>query len=535
METQSMTRYRTEQRAPNTPREVAGILFRHRRLLAISFLATFAGVAIVTLLFGVRYKAHTEILVKQQRQETAVSADGNTEELSKDDQARAREINTEVELLSSNDLLEQIVKDTHLDEKEMHFWNQWIPTERGQEAAVAKAVRKLKDKMEVDSVPDSNIIEVTYPSRDPELAAQVLQELDKLYIAKHVAVNRPAGVVDFFDKQTKSYEGQLTDAESRLASFDLEQNAASPDLERDILLKKANDFDGELQEARADISQTEKRIRALNGLLTSTPERLSTQQTMSDNQQLLANLKTSLTDLEKNRTDLLEKYQPDYRPVKEVEKQIAQTQAAITAAEGNPLRQVTTDQNPTHELLQSELAKSKADLEALHAKVAATQPIVQTYSQAALQLDQKDLKRQDLMRSVKTAEQNYLLYLNKREQARINDALDKQRILNVAISEAATVPALPIVSPLLYILAGGLLALMVSMGSAFAADYFDQSFRTPDEVIRYLDMPVLAAFPKNGHAPRFALPTGHAGDLREAPNGMTGKKRLFSSKNQDRN
>ncbi len=535
MEGQSITTYRAPRRAPNTPREVAGILFRHRRLLAISFLATFAGVAVVTLLFGVKYKAHTEIIVKQQRPENVVSVDGNTGDPPKDDQARAREINTEVELLSSNDLLEQVVKATNLDQDEIHFWNRWIPTERGQEAAVAKAVRKLHDKIEVNPVPDSNIIEVSYSRRDPEVAAQVLQQLDQLYIAKHVAVNRPPGVVDFFDQQTQTYQTQLADAESRLASFDLEQNAAAPDLERDILLKKANDFDGELQEARADISQTEKRIRALNGLLTSTPERLSTQQTVSDNQQLLANLKTSLADLEKNRTDLLDKYQPDYRPVKELEKQIAQTQAAIAAAQQNPLRQITTDQNPTHELLQSELAKSRADLESLHAKVTATAPIVQTYSQAALQLDQKQIKRDDLMRTVKTAEQNYLLYLNKREQARINEALDKQRILNVAVSEAATVPALPVVSPLVFLLAGGMLALMISMGSAFAVDYFDQSFRTPDEVIRYLDMPVLAAFPKNGHAPRFALPEGGGFNLKEASHSASGKKRLFSWNKHDDN
>jgi uncharacterized protein involved in exopolysaccharide biosynthesis len=532
---QSITTYRAAPRQPNTPREVIGILFRHRRLLAVSFLATFAGAAIATLLFGVKYKARTEFLIRQQRPDTVVSADGNSPAQGHDDQARAREINTEVELINSNDLLEQVVKATQLDQAESHFWNKWIPTERGQEAATAKAVRKLKNQLAINPVPDSNVIEVTYTSRDPEQAAKVLQELDQQYIAKHVAVNRPPGVVDFFQQQTETYQGQLADAESKLASFDLEQNAAAPDLERDILLRKANEFDGQLKEDQAVISSTQKRIHALNGLLSSTPDRLSTQQTVSDNAQLIANLKTSLADLEKNRTGLLEKYQPDYRPVKEIEKQIAQTKEAIAAAQQNPLRQETTDQNPTHELLQTELARSKADVAALHAKVAATAPIVQSYSKAALLLDQKDIKRQDLIRTVKTAEQNYLLYLNKREQARINDALDSQRILNVAVSEAATVPALPVVSPLLFILAGGVLAVMISMGSAFTADYFDQSFRTPDEVIRYLDMPVLAAFPKNGHAPRFALPSGSVADLGGESSSGRGRKRLFSWNQQDGN
>ena len=67
MQGQSITTYYTLRRAPNTPREVVGIIFRHRRLVVLSFLATFAGVVIATVLFGMKYEAQTEILVKRQR------------------------------------------------------------------------------------------------------------------------------------------------------------------------------------------------------------------------------------------------------------------------------------------------------------------------------------------------------------------------------------------------------------------------------------------------------------------------------------
>jgi hypothetical protein len=33
---------------------------------------------------------------------------------------------------------------------------------------------------------------------------------------------------------------------------------------------------------------------------------------------------------------------------------------------------------------------------------------------------------------------------------------------------------------------------------AFAADYWNPSFRTPEEVESFLDSPVVAAFPKSG-------------------------------------
>ena len=56
------------------------------------------------------------------------------------------------------------------------------------------------------------------------------------------------------------------------------------------------------------------------------------------------------------------------------------------------------------------------------------------------------------MRTAKADEDAYLLYLQKREEARIGDALDQQRILNVAIVEPPVPPALPVHSVLLYLL-----------------------------------------------------------------------------------
>jgi uncharacterized protein involved in exopolysaccharide biosynthesis len=106
--------------------------------------------------------------------------------------------------------------------------------------------------------------------------------------------------------------------------------------------------------------------------------------------------------------------------------------------------------------------------------------------------------QQDLTRAVKASEENYLLYLRKQEEARISDALDSQRIVNVAIAEAATVPALPVHSTGFFVLLGVLIATSVSVASAFVADYIDPRLRTADEVEAVLNTPVLAAIPMTG-------------------------------------
>ena len=198
------------------------------------------------------------------------------------------------------------------------------------------------------------------------------------------------------------------------------------------------------------------------------------------------------------RTGLLSKFQHNYRPVKEVDAQIAQAHAAIAAQQNAPVQEKSTNLNPTHQWLEQELAKAKADLPTLQAQAAATQRIVDRYRNAAVSLAQKDIAYQDLIRSTKVAETNYLLYLKKAEEAHISNALDNKRIDNVAIAEAATVPPFPVHSRRLVLFLGVLLAVLVSMGSAFFADYFDSSFRTADELAAFLNTPVLAAFPNNG-------------------------------------
>src|SRR5207248_9047433 len=114
---------------------------------------------------------------------------------------------------------------------------------------------------------------------------------------------------------------------------------------------------------------------------------------------------------------------------------------------------------------------------------------VANFQSRARSLNDKGIVQQDLLRSTKAAEQNYLLYLRKREESRITDALDRRRILNVAIAQEPLVPALPARSGGRHLPVGTLFALLVAGGATFGAEYFDDSFRTPDEGSRQLRLP----------------------------------------------
>ena len=190
----------------------------------------------------------------------------------------------------------------------------------------------------------------------------------------------------------------------------------------------------------------------------------------ADNTSLLQQLKSTLLELELKRTDLLSKYDPTYVAVKEVDTQIAQARSAIERETASPVLENTTDRNPTYEWLSSELAKANADLPTLEANAKATELAVASYRQKIMDLDQKSIVQQDLVRNVKAEEDNYLLYLKKQEEARIAEQMDDARISNVVISEAAAVPVLPATSPLSIILLGLPLGILMSVGAAFVSD-----------------------------------------------------------------
>ena len=269
---------------------------------------------------------------------------------------------------------------------------------------------------------------------------------------------------------------------------------------RDLTLQKLAEFNSSLQTTRAQIAETETRIRDLQSQESSTSPRLTTQMRKGDDPQVLQQLKGTLVTLELKKTELLTKYQPTYPLVVEIDKQIADTKATLTKEEATPLKEETTDQNPTFGWINEELAKAKADLSGLRAKESATQAIVDLYSTNAKQLDEKGITQQDLLRTQKANEANYLLYLKKGEEARIADALDQSNILNVAVTEPPAIPALPSRSPFLLGIMGFVLAVVASVGVAITLDYMDQSFRTPSEVTAELGIPVLAAVPHHARS-----------------------------------
>jgi uncharacterized protein involved in exopolysaccharide biosynthesis len=485
-----------------TLRDVAAIGFRYRQVIGLCVVGIIFGAVLAAIILP-QYRAEAKFLVTSGRVDPVIAPLPEASNPIANYELTPEQLNSEVELLNSYDLLRKVVVACDLHHSKSYF-GKLIAAARTlgltEDQKIDKATMKLAKEIDIQAVPKTNVIQVAFESADPQVSSGVLASLSSVYLDKNRAVHRASGQFEFFEAQTQIHKRQLEAAESRLA--DLSKNGTVvPEMERDLSLQKLSEFSANLQQTWAAQLEVHRRIHNLLQQASETNPRMNTQVRSADNPQLLQQLKSTLLDLELKRNDLLTKFQPSYRLVLDVDKQIAETLTTINAEYNHPLRDQTTDVNPVHQWLESELAKTRVELSGLQARGEATRRIVEAYEAKVRDLDQKRLVYEDLVRSAKAAEANYLLYLRKQEESRMTDALDEKRILNVAVVEEPIAPALPVHSPLFYGIAGALLAIVLSVGLIFSLEYLHTSFRTPREVENLLQVRVLAALPhQNGNA-----------------------------------
>jgi protein tyrosine kinase modulator len=485
---------RTAELPSLTARDVAAVFFRQRRIFVGSFVLIFLSV----LIYGwvtPSYQAEMRILVRKGRIDPVITpAPTRPPEFTREP-ITEEELNSEAELLRDSDILRTVVEQAHLQLPP----RPWLAAFRDQskQARVERAIRRLDSNLKVEALKKTTVISVDYRSSSPAKAAHVLQVLAAAYLQRQEQIRRPSGEFQFFDQQTKVARHELDEAELQLINFGRNDGVVSASLERDMTLQKLSDAAASELNTRVALAETAQRIQSLEEHLRTLPARATTQIRNTDNPQLLEKLKSKLLELELKRTDLLTKFQPSYRLVQEVDQQIAEAKSAIAAEDESPIRDETTAPEPDHAWAKSELLKAQVEFATLAARAKSDSTMLASYRDSAQQLGEQAIQQQELLQEFNAAEANYLLYAKKREEARISDALDRGGILNVALAEQPTVPALPVRSEWAYGFIGLTVAATCGTGLAFAADRLSPLLRTPDEVSLYLRTPVLASLPRH--------------------------------------
>src|SRR5262249_34170254 len=280
----------------------------------------------------------------------------------------------------------------------------------------------------------------------------------------HMAIHRNRETSRFFTEQAAYYQNELKRAEQALESFVQHNQSSLLPMQKEAALKRGNDIEAAVEDTNSQVRDAEERATELRKQLRALPSVLNTQNRSARNDPLIQNLKSSLLQLQNKRTELLTKYEPGYRLVREVDQQIADTTQAINR-EMNPEVVDRVDAlNPVRQTIEAELFHTESLIAGLRARqrvVAGDHRRYRSKQQVLALLTARD---EDLHRRVKIAEENYLLYQKRQEESRIAEALDRQKFLNVSVVQRAMPAALPDDRHRLFIgLLGVLFAMLISI------------------------------------------------------------------------
>jgi polysaccharide chain length determinant protein (PEP-CTERM system associated) len=477
-------------------RDGASALFRRRGLVLFTFLAVVLGTAVVTYLLPNKYESRMKILVKNQRVDVAITpqatggAPGGVE-----NEVSENEINSEIELLTSRDLLTQVAKDSGLGQAQSSsFWKKPVP----EAERIEKAAADLAKDLVITPVKKANVISISYSANSPEVAAAVLKKLGDLYLEKHLKLHHPTGASDFFKDKADQYETQLHDSEKQLTDFQQDNNLVGLGQQKDLTLQKTAEAKSKLLESEAAVNEATNRINRIEQQLAGTPKRIVTQSKSIPAQYSAERLNTMMVELQNKRTQLLTKFRPDDRLVREVDEQIRTTREALAKAESQTATEQATDLNPLRQTLETELSRARLDQTGAQARRNTLAAQLREYEGSLKKLEGDTTRHNDLQRQVKESEENYQLYAKKREEARIADELDRQKITNVSIAEAPAVPRIPS-SPnrSLNLVLGIFVAAFLSLGTVFSAEMLGDTIHTPRQLEALTGSTVLATVPEN--------------------------------------
>jgi len=463
-------------------------LFRHLKLFMLVAGAVFALALLWIFATPRKYQSNASILVQNARSNvmiTASNADGPMEVRD----VTEEQLNSEVEVLNSRDLLDEVVK---------AGWNSKPRSSysKAELQAHEKAVGNLSRRMGAGVARKSNVLLVTVTAPDPAQAQSELQRLLTAFIARQRQISRPPGAAKFFAQQAERYKSELAQAQMALAAFQNQQQLVNVSDREATLSGNVTGGESARRDVDVQISDLQKRIQADAALLETLPPRQETQEHVTPLSGALDQLTTQLVTLKNQRTELLNKYPPTDRAVRQIELQILETEAGIREASSPRTHDASSDVNPTWQQLQTDLTMLRSNLSGLRARRAALSSQIANQQSALNSTENLSPTFTTLQSKVNELETNYQTYLHKRDEAEIADSMDRQDLMNFAVVEAPTYSSLPVhPKPVRDMFLGMLTALLLAAIAAFLVESTRETAGTAAELEQWSRYPVLATVP----------------------------------------
>jgi uncharacterized protein involved in exopolysaccharide biosynthesis len=479
-----------QQESSSSLRSIVETSFRYRGLWSVVVVTVIAMALLYTLLTPREYRSEMDILVQNKRGDEQITPNRSTGSVTVNE-VTEEQINSEIQMLESRSLADVVVDPQ---------WNNhdFSRMTQSQLKAHEKAVEQFKKHLSVELVRKSNVIHTTYSASNPKVATDTLNRLLSAFLLKQREIAQPPGTSRFFADQAARYKSELDQAQQELAEYQQQHQIVTlADTEQNID-REINEAEADLRATDAQTAELSQRIGTQTAQLHGIPTRQMTQERTLPNDYSVERLNTMLAELENKRTSLLTKFTTEDRLVQEVDRQIADTKEALTKAQHMTSQERSTDVNPVWQSVTGSIIQDQTARQALKAKHDALTGQIATLRSGLSNAESSTVPYTTLRQKVSDLQNNYQLYTQKRDEAQIADAMNQNRLLNVAVEQSPTFSVTPFrPKPLIDLALGGFTAIFLACFMVFFAEMGRGTIATSEEIEKLSRFPVLATVPVN--------------------------------------
>lgn len=483
-----------EKKKNSHPREYWRVLVRHRWIILACFLVTVISVAVATFLQRPVYKATATIKIdkaepKVLKFEGVVPAvDGSSD----DDYLK-----TQYKLLSSYSLAERVVALLQVDAHpefsrpvegplvqawtriKVALFNQSRPAQPAGDPAAKESpvVRRFLEKLRVDPVPNTRLVELSFLSSSPELSTQVANAMAEAFVEHNLDLKldatRHAG--NFLARQIEEVRKKLQSSEELLQQFVREKQYLLLDEKQEQSTRQLSLLTDALMKARSERLEKEALYRQAEGQdFQSLPTVLE--------HPLIVQLKTEYYRLLGEYSKLSETFLPDYPKMVALKGHIDEVKARLDAEVGRIVGGLRSRYEAT---LRSERA---------------FQASVDKQKQATLKANEDSIQYTILKHDVDINREMHAGLLQRLKETGVSAGLDTTNIQVVDRAKIPNLPYLPWKS--LNIMIGAVLGLGMGVAAAYFFELFDKTVKSAGDVEYAFNAPVLALVPRTADAQR---------------------------------
>lgn len=422
---------------------------------------------LIVLFYPPIYQSKGSILVKRSQPiKTPESVEKVPIELI---QVTQEDLLTEKEIISSTTVVENTAK--VLRKKNLSFYQ----NKSMQEKAYLRLASKISQNLSMETAPKANVIKVGLTWGDSQEAKTILDTLFQVYLDYRQELYNPKEAMSFFQNNLHQFNEALKKKEDKLLQLAEKNNVSAPmeQIRSNLLIYKS--LENELIDLETKQTEISNYIQNIQSSLQSRDINFFTS---VDNMEI-GDLGKKLQGLVMEKEKILQVYTEQSPKAKRINRQIQ-----------------TVCQGLKNEV-QRNIDAQKAKLSAIQKNIAMIKPKIRNLEQRNLELYKNMVMNNRINREINLLEDSYTTFSKRLQEAQITARSKAGKLFSVSILSSPNTPLVPVfpdkrkVIPL-----GFVLGLIVGATVGFLLEFFDHSFKRPEDVYNYTDLPYVYSIPK---------------------------------------